>query len=382
MRGAPDEITPGAVVITGKEIITGEGYNYPSGYVMKQTIVDIVFDENNRPSLSYTPGPYYYFSMSSVCRVYYVGDGEVGGTNILPTASFGEVSVEVSGQDIDITTIMYSWFDNNGDLNSITRRDHGIDIAESSTITYQEGITVCACTVWKATETTRTYTLPQLYLEKNGVSLDDVEYTSVETQYVDGWYTETGWNGYYGISWSEGERYIGGESAVFVSSTPGVFWLVREKGPDTGWYEEVNDFINPTVITTSDPPAALEYGVWKEVFKEGFWDLYIDGESSCDVSNCFVDVNHIRRDYERIAAAKNILSTGKGFIETLVDGTSESLANLEQDIQDNLPSVVPDISLFATAAYNINGYLYADMPLAGLCLECIESGFGSWIGGA
>jgi hypothetical protein len=390
MRGKDDEKLPGGVVITGKEASTSETFIYHAGYVFHVAKVSFEFDEFNRPSLTYDVGDWYHTVIYTPANPVFYLDGteEIGAANRLSatrTTSPNINSISIPGQDLNIPNIIYAWFDSDGVLNSIQERRAYVTVSESVVTTYVSGVTVCACTIWRIEETTQVLKYAGLFLAKEGIETTDIEYTSIGKTYSDGYYTpEGGWNQYYGLVFREYDGYQSGGSVLYVSSKPGVFWLVLEKGPRSGWtYSYYNYQTLEEINTESDPPVDLSIGVWKRVGFDGTLPLFTVPELPCGVDNCFSDSESASYDYNLVSLSKNTLSTGKDLITVLSPSESERLSGLYDEINALPPNTtVPDFYLYSRPAFNISGYLYAEVHLDGLCGECIESAQSRWIGAA
>jgi len=392
MRGKDDEKLPGGVVITGKEASTSETYRYHAGYVFHVAKISFEFDEFNRPSLTYDVGDWYHTMINTPANPAFYLDGteEIGAANGLyatyPPRSMSPniYSFSIPGQNLDVPNIIYAWFDQDGVFNSIRERRTYVTVSEVVTISYVTGITVCACTVWRIADSIRHMRLPGLFLYKGESSTTDIETVWTGKGYSDGYYLPGGeWNEYYGITWSENDNYQGARSVLYVHSNPGVFWLVQEKGPSSGWRTSIGGVDNE-----SDPPVDASYGIWRWVYKEGYYNLHINDDLPCHVSNCFATTSDYEVEYTRLDIAKNTLSTGKELITVLDPSESELLSGLYDEIKALPPNTeddiytVPDFYLYSRPAFNISGYLYAEVPLDGLCTTCIETAPSVWIGAA
>jgi hypothetical protein len=380
MRGKEDEKIPGAVIITGKQVRTSEAANYKAGYVFRQTKITFTFDEDNRPTMVYDVGDWYHTLINtSTNPVFYLENKEdIEASDAVESSTDPNTLASpllIAGQDLEESNVVYSWYDSEGDLNHITERRKSVTVSETITSTVLTGIAPCTAQTWTRIETEIVLKFYGIYLTKDGDAGTDVEYTSILHEYTEE---------YYGLGWNERiAEYNGNGSMLYVSSSPGVFWLVQEQGPATGWtFDQTCPGLDPPTEThtESSPPMNRLVGIWNRTGTDGSLPLYdtIPGHPS----GCLNDCNTADFEYERVSVSKNTLCTGKELITTLDIDQSDVLSNLFDAIGDNFPDPVPDLLLYSRPAYNINGYLYADIPLSGLCTECIETRQSVWIGGA
>ena len=78
----------------------------------------------------------------------------------------------------------------------------------------------------------------------------------------------------------------------------------------------------------------------------------------------------------------NIISTGRRIVTELNDADNLVLETLFDEIVANDPDTVPDVKLYARAAYNINGFIFCDQQTPGLCIDCVKDSEGYWVGSA
>ena len=376
MRGAPDEKEPGAVIILGKESIATSSAGGTStfiGYVLRETILTFDF-QDNRPSLVFTSKPWVCLPIQPHTLVY-VGDEELIATDVLERSGHVHyLDVHTTEQNLTEEFSVYSWYDANAELNSLA-----FCIYPDRTTTYSTGShngyggCPASGTIYITTDTdlvTGFFLVAPNRALSRGTVTRVYESWTIRYGSLDGEIANFTTNGHG----------IGGSGTPYVSSTPGVLWFIQEPaGPTSGWtqiYYPLNPEGDP-IYTQSEPQPQLTLGSWHSRREQG--DLMTYDPDGVD---CLVYAQIDRTDYHLEDFSRNILSTGKDLIIGLTQAETERLAASVDEIYSSYPNPVPNIPLYARAAYLSDGYLYGNFHPDGLCTECIETRAGAWIGSA